>query len=88
MSNRINLVEIKHTILTHADLVAERHASYVSQFVTLGNEELYAILADILKLHEQLEGINQRDKLIESMRQHLREVYGIKTVNRSSGQSF
>lgn len=71
--------KVNQSILTHADLVAERHASYVSQFVTRGNEELYAILADILKLHEQLEGSKQRDKLIKAMRHHLREVYGIKT---------
>jgi hypothetical protein len=66
-------------LLTHADLLAERHASYVSQFVTRGNDELYAILADVLKLHEQLESSKQRDKLVKAMRQHLREVYGIKT---------
>lgn len=71
--------DIHYTILTHADLVAERHASYVSQFVTRANDELYAILADILKLYEQIEASKQRDKLIKAMRQQLREVYGIKT---------
>ncbi len=69
----------KQAILTHADLLAERHASYVSQFITRGNDELYAILADVLKLHEQLVSSKQRDKLVKAMRQHLREVYGIKT---------
>jgi hypothetical protein len=72
-------LDIKNSILTHADLLAERHASYVSQFITRGNDELYAILADVLKLHEQLVSSKQQHKLVKAMRQHLREVYGIKT---------
>jgi hypothetical protein len=55
---------MKCTTLTNADLLAERHASYVSQFVTRANEELYAILADILHLYEQIEASKQRDKLV------------------------
>ena len=75
----MNATLISKTILTHADLLAERHATYVSQFVSRANDELYAILADILKLYEQLEASKQRDKLIKAMRQQLREAHGIKT---------
>lgn len=72
-------VDINHTIITHADLLAERHASYVSEFVTRANSELYLILAEILKLHEQVEASKQRDKLIKQMRRLLMDNYSIKT---------
>lgn len=67
------------SILTQADLLAERNASYVSEFVTRANDDLYAILADIFQFCEQVESSKQRQALIKSMREHLRENYGIKT---------
>lgn len=79
MKTKIIKLNITQTIFTHADLVAERHANYVNQFVTRANDELYAILAEILKLYEQIEASKQRDQLIKAMRKHLREVYSIKT---------
>jgi hypothetical protein len=79
MKTKTIKLDIRQAIITHADLLAERHATYVSQFVSRANDELYAILADILKLHEQLEASKQRDKLVKNMRRHLREVHGIKT---------
>ena len=42
-------IDINQTIITHADLLAQRHQDYVSEFVTRANGELYAILAEILK---------------------------------------
>ena len=77
-------MNISHAIIAQADLLAERHVNYVSDFVTRANSELYAILAEILKLHEQLEGSKQRDKLIKLMRKNLRENYQIKTQTNTS----
>ena len=72
-------LDITQAIITHADLLAERHASYVSEFVTRANSELYAILAEILTLHEQVEASKQRDKLIKKMRTRLKDQHKIKT---------
>ena len=72
-------VDINHTIITHADLLAQRHEDYVSEFVTRANNELYCILAELLELHEKLVGSPNKDKLIKQMRQRLKEKYGLKT---------
>ncbi len=70
---------IDTAIIAQADSLAERHATYVTDFITRANTELYAILAEILKLHEQVEGSKQRDKLIKQMRERLKSSYDIKT---------
>lgn len=72
-------VDINHTIITHADLLAQRHEDYVSEFVTRANTELYCILAELLELHEKLVASPKQDKLIKQMRQSLKEKYGLKT---------
>ena len=79
MNTKQTKCDINHTIITHADLLAQRHASYVSEFVTRANSELYVILAEILKLHEQVEASMQRDKLIKQIRRLLKDNYNIKT---------
>lgn len=79
MKTKTIKLDATQTIITHADLLAERHASYVSEFVTRANSELYAILAEILKLHEQVQASKQRDKLIKQMRVLLKEHHKIKT---------
>lgn len=79
MKTKTIKLDITQAIFTNADLLAERHASYVSVFVTRANSELYAILAEILKLHEQVEASQQRDKLIKQMRVKLKEQHKIKT---------
>lgn len=79
MKTKTIKLDITQAIITHADLLAERHASYVSEFVTRANSELYVILAEILKLHEQVEASKQRDKLIKQMRRLLKDNYNIKT---------
>jgi hypothetical protein len=79
MKTKTIKLDVTQAIITHADLLAERHASYVSEFVTRANSELYAILAEVLKLHEQVEASKQRDKLIKQMRVRLKEHHKIKT---------
>lgn len=72
-------VDINHTIITHADLLAQRHEDYVNEFVTRANNELYCILAELLELHEKLVASPNKDKLIKQMRKILKEKYGLKT---------
>uniref|UniRef100_UPI0040484BE9 hypothetical protein n=1 Tax=Shewanella sp. TaxID=50422 RepID=UPI0040484BE9 len=79
MKTKTIKLDICQAIIADADTLAERHATYVSDFVTRANTELYAILAEILKLHEQMEGSKQRDKLIKRMRQYLKSTHNIKT---------
>lgn len=79
MKNTRTKVDINHTIITHADLLAQRHEDYVSEFVTRANTELYCILAEILELHEKLSANPKKEQLIKQMRQSLKEKYGLKT---------
>lgn len=72
-------IDINHTIITHADLLAQRHEDYVNEFVTRANTELYSILAEIKLLHEKLVASPKQDKLIKQMRNTLKERYGLKT---------
>jgi hypothetical protein len=80
--------DIKHTIFTHADLLAERHADYVNEFVTRANDELYLILAELLALHERIESLPDKEKLIKQMRKKLREEYKIKTQANTKPSSL
>jgi len=72
-------VDINHTIITHADLLAQRHQDYVSEFVTRANSELYVILAEILKLHEMITASAKQERLVKQMRKSLKDNYNIKT---------
>ena len=79
MSSTDKKYAINNAIISAADTLAERHATYVSDFVTRANTELYEILAEVLKLHEQVESSQQRDKLIKRMRERLKSTHNIKT---------
>ena len=71
--------DINHTIITHADLLAQRHQDYVSEFVTRANSELYVILAEILKLHEMITTSAKQERLVKQMRKSLKDTHNIKT---------
>ena len=79
MKTKTTKIDINQVIITHADSLAQRHASYVSEFVTRANTELYEILAEIHKLYEQVQSSKQRDKLVKKIRQHLKSSHNIKT---------
>jgi hypothetical protein len=79
MTNKTIKIDFKHTIITQATTLADRHALYVDQFVTRANDELYAILAEVMALYEQVQASPDHAKLIKHIRQHLREVHSIKT---------
>jgi hypothetical protein len=81
-------VDINHTIITHADLLAQRHEDYVNEFVTRANNELYCILAELLELHEKLVASPHKDKLIKQMRKILKEKYGLKTQTNTKTTSL
>lgn len=74
-----NQMAISHPIIINANSIADQHSQYVDQFVSRGNTMLYQILADILKVHEQLEACDIKERVVKEMRQHLREVHNIKT---------
>jgi len=78
MKNTRTKIDINHTIITHANLVAERHEAYVNEFVTRANSELYAILAEMLELHEKMCSSATKEKLIKQMKKHLKERYNLK----------
>ena len=72
-------IDINQTIITHADLLAQRHQDYVSEFVTRANVELYGILAEMHKLHEMILASPKMDRLIKQMRKLLKDTHNIKT---------
>lgn len=79
MNKKAIAKEFHKNIFTQASTLADRHASYVDQFVSRANDELYAILAEVLALHEQVQASPEQDKLIKQIRKHLREHFNIKT---------
>lgn len=79
MNTKQTKIDINYAIITHADLLAQRHASYVSEFVTRANGELYVILAEVLKLHEMLTASAKQEQLVKQMRRLLKDIYNIKT---------
>lgn len=83
MKTKPTKVDINHTIITHADLLAQRHQDYVSEFVTRANSELYGILAEMHKLHEMILASPKMDRLIKQMRKLLKENYNLKTQSNT-----
>jgi hypothetical protein len=79
MKSKQTKVDINYAIITHADLLAQRHQDYVSEFVSRANSELYVILAEILKLHEMLTASAKQEQLIKQMRRKLKDCFNIKT---------
>ena len=68
-------------IVAAADGVALRHGEYVNNFITRANDELYEILADILKIYEQVIENRYKDKLIKQLKVKLKKIYGLKKAN-------
>ena len=79
MNAKQKKIDINYAIITHADLLAQRHQEYVSEFVTRANSELYAILAEILKLHEMLTASAKQEQLVKQIRRKLKDSFNIKT---------
>jgi hypothetical protein len=84
--NQMNTTTLKsliETIVCSADEVAVKHGNYVDNFVSRANNELYEILADIMKIYEQIEKSPHKDKLIKSLKQRLKNCYGLKVQSNT-----
>ena len=79
MATKTKNVNIQKIIVDTAELLSLRHSTYVDKFVTLANDELYAILAAIMALYEQVNDSQDQAKLVKHIRQNLSSVHNIKT---------
>jgi len=70
-------------IVAAADGVALRHGEYVNNFITRANEELYEILADILRIYEQVIEHRYKDKLIKQLKVKLKNIHGLKVQSNT-----
>lgn len=71
-------------VLAQVDTLNTRHDLYVEQFVTRANDELYAMLADIMRVREDIAASGCEEYLVKSLRKSLRERWDIKTQKNTS----
>ena len=71
-------------VVTQATLVSERHDVYVEQFVTRANEELYVMLADMMRVCEDIWASNCEEYIVKNLRNILRDKWDIKTQKNTS----
>jgi len=79
MATKTKNVTIQKVIVDTAEQLSLRHSTYVDKFATLANDELYAILAAIMALYEQVNNSQDQAKLVKHIRQILSSVHNIKT---------
>jgi hypothetical protein len=66
-------------VIAQADVLSTRHDLYVEQFVTRANDELYAMLSDMMRVREHIVASDCEEYLVKSLRRTLRERWNIKT---------
>ena len=71
-------------VLAQVDTLSTRHDVYVEQFVTRANDELYAMLADMMRVREDIAASGCEEYLVKSLRKSLRERWDIKTQKNTS----
>lgn len=71
-------------LLAQVDTLSTRHDMYVEQFVTRANDELYAMLADMMRAREDIAASGCEEYLVKSLRKSLRERWDIKTQKNTS----
>ena len=71
-------------VVSQATLVSERHDVYVEQFVTRANEELYVMLADMMRVCEDIWASNYEEYIFKNLRKILRDKWNIKTQKNTS----
>ncbi len=71
-------------VIAQADVLSTRHDLYVEQFVTRANDELYAMLSDMMRVREQIVASDCEEYLVKSLRRTLRERWNIKTQKNTS----
>lgn len=82
-----NQKELLENIFAQADKLNAEHDTYVAQFVTRANDELYELLAEMMGLCEEIWSSNCEDYLHKYMRKELKEKWGIKTQKNTSTTS-
>jgi hypothetical protein len=71
-------------VIAEADALCARHDQYVEQFVTRANDELYAMLSDMMRVQEHIVASDCEEYIIKSLRRTLRERWDIKTQKNTS----
>jgi hypothetical protein len=71
-------------VLVQVDTLSTRHDVYVEQFVTRANDELYAMLADMMRVREDIARSGCEEYLVKSLRKSLRDRWDIKTQKNTS----
>ena len=71
-------------VIAQADVLCTRHDQYVEQFVTRANDELYAMLSDMMRVREQIVASGCEEYIIKSLRKALRQRWEIKTQKNTS----
>ena len=64
--------------------LAIKHEHYVEKYVTKANEDLYALLGEILAFAEDVLANKNQDKIVKEMRNELSNSYNIKTQRNST----
>ena len=55
-------------VIKQADALCTRHDLYVEQFVTRANDELYAMLSDMMSVREDIVASGCEEFLVKSLR--------------------
>jgi hypothetical protein len=83
--NAVNEKEQEIAVIVNAaKLLESEHASYVAEFVTRGNQTLYAVLAKIYALAVQINHSDNKDSIIKSLRNVMSLQKKIKTQKNST----
>ncbi len=75
-------------ILSQANKINEEHEAFVTQFVTRANEELYVLLANMMRVCEDIWQSDCEDYLHKQMRKELQQKWGIKTQRNTKTTSL
>ncbi|MCX7075410.1 MAG: hypothetical protein NTZ45_01350 [Methylococcales bacterium] len=74
-----------HKILADGDVLAQEYKDYEKDYVTRGNKMLYSLLTKIYKYALDIDFSNStlREDVLDGMRKHLKECYGVKTTMKT-----
>ncbi len=75
-------------ILSQANKINAEHDVYVAQFVTRANEELYALLANMMRVCEEIWVSDCEEYLHKQIRKEMKDKWGIKTQKNTSTTSL
>jgi hypothetical protein len=73
-----------HNVLKQANELCIKHDTYVAQFVTRANDELYILLADMMRVCEEIWNSDCESYIVKNLRKQLREKWNIKTQKNTS----